>query len=245
MKPTVLSIGPWRNNAELIRDGVVPLGYLLPHWTVVDPTYGEGGFWRLWRPAMLLASDLDPDLSPSGRSVDMSDLPYKSGSVDAVVVDGPYKLNGTSQGNGPSASDKRYGVHIPATRDERHEAIFGGIMEAERVLVSGGKLFVKGQNQINSGEYVQQLRLFTAVAESVGFTLLDELLLVGNRDQPKRSVCTVCDERIMRRNDGTWERIIRGDRTCGGAAHVPDEEDNGQVHSHRNYSTLLVFEKGH
>lgn len=32
MTAPVLSVGEWRNNAELIRDAVVPLGYLHDDW---------------------------------------------------------------------------------------------------------------------------------------------------------------------------------------------------------------------
>ena len=41
------------------------LGYLRDSDHVLDVTYGSGGFWTDWRPASLVASDIDPDRSRS------------------------------------------------------------------------------------------------------------------------------------------------------------------------------------
>lgn len=38
MSAPVLAVGGWRNNAEMIRDAVVPLGYLHSDWCTLDPT---------------------------------------------------------------------------------------------------------------------------------------------------------------------------------------------------------------
>lgn len=51
-----MAAGTWANNAELIRDAVVPLGYLRDEWRTLDPIYGLGRFWTLWRPRSLVFS---------------------------------------------------------------------------------------------------------------------------------------------------------------------------------------------
>ena len=184
MSAPVLAVGGWRNNAEMIRDAVVPLGYLRADWDTLDPTFGLGRFWALWCPDRLVASDLDPAKSPTGTPVDFRDLPHPDASFDAVVFDPPYKLNGTSTGRGASASDADYGVAGPATWQARHELIRDGITEATRVLKPGGMLLVKCQDQVCSGQVRWQTREFAAHAEGLGHRLVDRFDLLGHRPQP-------------------------------------------------------------
>lgn len=89
---TILAFTDVKSNAELIRDVVVPLGYLRSEWRTVDPTYGLGLFWKLWRPEWLVASDLDPEKSPTHEPYDATALPWDDGAFRAGVIDGPYKL---------------------------------------------------------------------------------------------------------------------------------------------------------
>ncbi len=74
---------------RLIAD-VERLGYL--PGTVLDPTYGLGNFWNVYRPAQLTGCDIDPEKSPIGYSVDFRKLPFGDGEFDAVVFDPPYRL---------------------------------------------------------------------------------------------------------------------------------------------------------
>lgn len=73
----------WPTNADLIAD-VAKLGYL--DGPVLDTTYGEGTFWKMWRPNDLTACDIDPAKSPIGYSVDFTSLPFKAGMFRAVRV---------------------------------------------------------------------------------------------------------------------------------------------------------------
>ncbi len=180
----VLSHGAWRNNAELIAD-VARLGYLRSEWRTLDPTYGLGRFWTLWRPERLVASDVDPARSPTGRSVDATATPWASRSFDAVVLDPPFKLNGTSTGRGASVSDDDYGVGGPnVSWQDRHALIEAMITEATRVLRPGGVLLVKCQDQVCSGQVRWQTRIFADHAESLGHRLVDRFDLSSYRAQP-------------------------------------------------------------
>ncbi len=178
-----MAAGTWANNAELIRDAVVPLGYLRADWRTLDPTYGLGRFWTLWRPP-LVGCDLDPAKSPIGRSVDFRHLPWDSDWFDAVVFDPPYKLNGTSTGKGAAASDVDYGVDRWMGVAERHQLITDGITECTRVLRPGGTLLVKCQDQVNGGKVRWQTRIFADHAESLGHRLVDRFDLASYREQP-------------------------------------------------------------
>lgn len=179
---TVPAAFAWPSNAHLIED-VATLGYLRKEWTILDPTYGEGVFWRRWRPDAhnLAGSDLDPAKSPCGSGVDFTALPWPEAAFDAVVLDPPYKLNGTSA----EVGDARYGVHVKATWQERHQLIRDGITECTRVLRPGGYLLLKCQDQVCSGKVRWQTYEFTFHAYGLGLALVDRFDLLGtSRPQP-------------------------------------------------------------
>lgn len=86
----VLAIAKWPTNGHLIAD-CARLGYLRHDDLVLDPTYGYGTFWKVWRPTNLIACDLDVTKSPIGDPVDFTALPFAHLGFDAVVFDPPYK----------------------------------------------------------------------------------------------------------------------------------------------------------
>lgn len=167
------------SNADLIAD-CARLGYLRADWVTVDPTYGLGRFWRRWRPDVLLRHDLDPERAPDGVA-DFRRLPYRDRSVDAVVFDPPYKLNGQA---GSHALDDGYGVASASRWQDRHELIRDGITEAARIVKPGGLVLVKCQDQVSSGRVRWQTIEFVAHADTVGLRLVDMLHLHGARPQP-------------------------------------------------------------
>ena len=183
---TVMAIGTRRNNAELVAD-CAALGYLRHEDTTLDATYGEGRFWTAWRPALLVAVDLHKGGRMKGdqwvETADFTALGYAGQSIPNVVLDPPYKLNGTSTGKGAAASDYAYGVDRPATWQERHDLIFRGIDECARVCAR--MLFVKCQDQVVSGQKRWQTRIFADHAERQGFRLVDMLHVQGSRPQPE------------------------------------------------------------
>ena len=189
-----------RDNADLMVD-CARLGYL--DGLVVDVTYGLGRFWTKHRPDLFFAYDLDPARAVDGvERADCRHLPLHDRSVDTVVFDPPYKLNGTSTGKGAAASDAAYGVagrYVPAA--ERHALLLDGTSEALRV--ARRYVLVKCQDQISSSRYHPQTFLVWRHAVTRGAGLVDLIHVVGGRPQPP------------------------GRR---------------QVHSSRNYSSLLVFE---
>ncbi len=181
---TVLAAHTWRNNAELIAD-VARLGYL--HGRVLDPTYGLGTFWKLWKPDELVACDIDPAKSPIGYSVDFMAFPcvagIEPGSFDAVVFDPPYKLNGTPDG----AIDSRYGVHEVRTADQRMDLMVHGAGRLKYMVRVGGHVLVKCQDQVNSGRMWWQTDMISNIVRGDlrQFVKVDRFDLLGNhRPQP-------------------------------------------------------------
>lgn len=198
--PEVKAFDSYKTNADLIV-AAVRLGYLRADWSTLDPTWGEGTFWKEWRPLSLLSGDLDPAKCPDfDEPLDARRLPFHEDAFDVVVFDGPYKFNGK-----PNAeTDERYGVHLPTRWQDRMELLIDGTRECARVARI--MLLVKCQDQVVSGKKRWQTRILTETAEAAGFGLLDALMFEGGRPQP---------------------------------------EGRTQKHARQNYSTLLVFKRGH
>jgi hypothetical protein len=165
----------WRTNAHLIVD-VARLGYLDGE-VVLDVTYGRGGFWTLWRPTCLVAHDLH-----TLDRVDFRALPEADVSADVVVLDPPYRLNGTPD---RGDFDERFGTDRRMRWQDKHQLIRDGITEAARVLRAGGYLMLKCQDQTCSGRIRWQTREFPDHAETVGLELVDRFDMISTaRPQP-------------------------------------------------------------
>lgn len=174
-----MAIGAWSDNAAMICD-LAALGYVFG--TVLDPTYGLGRFWTRHTPTSLTACDLNPKRSPIGYPVDFRNMPFQDRQFDTVVFDPPYKLNGTG---GSHASDEAYGVELKGVPwQDKMQLCRDGITECVRVLVLGGHLLVKCQDQVCSGAVRWQTRDFADHAESLGCRLVDMVHFTGHRDQP-------------------------------------------------------------
>lgn len=153
----VLAANNWPTNGHLIAD-VARLGYLRKEWRTLDPTYGMGVWWKIFRPTELVVHDkytLD--------GVDFRDLPHADKSFKVVAFDPPYKLNGTDQGEG-----KRFGVDKPMPWQDKMQMIEDGITEGYRVLEDDGYKILKCQDQVCSGAIRWQTDIFTKHAESLG-----------------------------------------------------------------------------
>lgn len=248
----IKAYGDWKSNAAMIRDACVPLGYLGKDRRTLDPTYGYGNFWTLWKPDELVASDLNPEKSPVGESVDATNLPHDPDSFDDVVIDGPYQLNGTPD----LFFNERYGTDEYKDPHQRHGLIKHMMSEAKRVMRPEGHVLVKCQAQTSNGRFWHQPYIFIEHGGKLGLELIDELQYPSYRAQPRRSTCRSCDKKIMLGKDKVWRivsRTIPDKQRCsagyrlaaheqlGGFGHLPGEDE--QTHAHRNFSTLLVFRK--
>ena len=133
------------NNAAMIAS-VAEL-YVKDGQRVADVTYGRGEFWQGVETQRfeLLASDLIT--TPTKQ--DFRRLKYEDGSLDHLVLDPPYMHNA-----GRPMVEARY-KNAETTKGMYHADImrlYGqGILEAWRVLRVGGMLWVKCQDEIESG----------------------------------------------------------------------------------------------
>ena len=169
-------------NARLVED-LATLGYLKKEWLTLDPTYGRGRFWKLWRPKNLWMSDIDP-AHDGVEWGDFTNLRWATDWFDAVVFDPPYKLNGTG---GSHASDEGYAVDDKLTMRHRHDLIYDGIDECLRVLKQGGIFIMKCQDQVSSGKVRWQtikFALYTEGGIAYRAELIDMLFVCGGIPQP-------------------------------------------------------------
>lgn len=203
--PEICAIGTRTTNRALIHD-CYRLGYL--NGIVADITYGHGRFWRDYRPPNLIAFDID---RKCGVTVaDFTALPLVDATIDTVVFDPPYKLNGT-----PTLDlDATYGVGTRTNTRDRRALIFRGLSEAFRV--SRKYVLVKSQDQISSGKYQPLTFEIWAHARGIGAVLIDQLFVTGRREQPfntrqlhaRRDYSTLLvfaiDKRFEIRRDVLW-----------------------------------------
>ncbi len=174
----VMSIGEWRNNAELIAD-VARLGYL--DGLVLDATYGKGRFWKKWNPLMGGGNFVSNDLYTEAMyHFDFRGLPWGDNLFDSVVLDPPYKLNGTPSGQ----MDDDYGVGEKASRQARMNLITDGLIECLRVLKPKGYLLVKCQDMVSGGKVRWQTDEITSTVTLFGHEKVDSFHLRSYRPQP-------------------------------------------------------------
>jgi tRNA G10 N-methylase Trm11 len=116
--------------------------------TVADVTHGKGVFWRKVDKSRfnLLATDIK-------GGVDLTNLPYKDKSIDALVLDPPYM---PTEYTGVNQVKDYYGIDRKFGKDRWHRAVYAiyedGIKEANRVLTDNGVLIVKCQDMVCSNK---------------------------------------------------------------------------------------------
>lgn len=184
----------WATNAALIETAR-DLGYIGAR--VLDPTYGRGNWWKLWRPDELVAHDLILD------GVDFRQLPAE-GLFDTITFDPPYIPQGgrgtstlnTDPGDTISFID-RYGLrHGPSNNKDLRALIHDGMTSFAGVINRRGTLLVKCMSYVNSGAFQPMPRWIATDAEALGFVQIDELIHLRHPGpQPARDV-----QRTARRN---------------------------------------------
>lgn len=182
MTAPILAATAWASNAEMIRD-VAALGYLREGWVTLDPTYGRGTWWKLWKPHALVTHDLRDD------GVDFRSLPEADATFDAVAFDPPYVSVGGRTTTGIPDLHDRYGLtDAPTSPAGLQEIIDAGLKEMLRVVKPSGFVLVKCQDYISSGKLWEGTSRTRNAAVECGFEVFDRLEHVSSpRPQPARS----------------------------------------------------------
>lgn len=179
-------------NAELFRkvlDLHVPTGS-----EVADVTYGKGTFWSDVPETAydVHGTDIDPDRSPTGESVDCRDLPYDDDSFDCVVFDPPYaegyyrRQSDQLAGGGSHQSFREAysnGEVLDTGGSKYHQAVldvyFRGGREAARVLREDGTLVVKTQDEVSANtQELTHVQIIDFYERELGLYTKDLFVLV-------------------------------------------------------------------
>lgn len=196
----VLAAKAWPTNAHLIAD-VAKLGYLRKHDVVLDPTWGDGVWWKAWSPTWLI--------SPR-EGTDFRHLPYDDDAFDAVAYDPPYVCPGGRVTSGIKGMYRRYGIlDAPRTPAELQELMDDGLAECARLVYpsarramsadQNGVILMKCQDYVSGGKLWPGTYLTLKAAERLGLVLEDRFEFLGGiRPQPGGRV-----QRHARRNLST------------------------------------------
>lgn len=166
-------------NSQLIRKAASL--YLKDGQTIADVTYGKGAFWAdtSLENVTLLKSDI---VTIPDAAYDFRSLPYDDCTIDHVVLDPPYMHT-----PGKPMVEERY-QNAATTSKMYHADIIGlytqGMLEARRVLNKGGHLWVKCQDEVQSGKQCwSHVELFN-IATQAGFYGKDLFVLMSNNQPP-------------------------------------------------------------
>lgn len=172
---TVLAADRWPSNAELIK-AVADLGHINDGMTALDPTYGKGVWWKLFRPHNLTVHDIKID------GVDFRNLPHKNGSFWLVAYDPPYVSPGGRKTSTVPAFQQQYGMDKTPKSPEKLqcELINPGLTEVYRVVCKKGRVLVKCQDYISSGKLWLGRHETLTHALSLGFKVIDIFEHIGN-----------------------------------------------------------------
>lgn len=175
---TVYASHRWKGNADLIANGVVPLGYLRKEWETLDSTYGRGTWWKLWRPDVLEAHDLRT------TGMDFRYLPPEwSRRFRVVCLDGPYKLEGRAN----TKTGDRYGLVDYMSVEDRRRLMVDGVVPCAQAVDFKGYLLVKCQDQVCGGKVHWQTDWMTKAAEAMNLVKVDRFDMQSKgREQPPR-----------------------------------------------------------
>ena len=173
------------SNSQLIA--AVAKLYVPDGAVVVDLTWGLGAFWKRFggrRRFTLIGSDIRERAGLSMRA-DFRQLPYGNESVDVAVLDPPYVHD---HGSHMAYARGRYGGN--ETGSMSHAGIMrlyqAGMAEALRVLRPGGTLWVKCQDEVQSGKQCWSHIEIRGIAGDLGLSTKDLFILVGTPRATRR-----------------------------------------------------------
>lgn len=176
MSDLILAATAWPTNAAMIAD-VVRLGYLKNTDLILDPTYGEGGWWKTWRPSI---GRVEAPLYGGGTLWDFRQMYYQDEVFDAVAFDPPYVSVGGRKTSTVKKFQNRYGMdETPNSPQGVQDDINAGLAECWRVVKRGGIVLVKCQDYVSSGRLYPGTHHTLTAAFALGFQLVDRLEHLG------------------------------------------------------------------
>jgi hypothetical protein len=158
---------------------------------ILDMTYGHGNFWRLVDRSKynLVTNDW---LVPADYAQDFRRMSLADTSFDCIVLDPPYMHGGATV---KDSINKVY-----RNQNTSHESVIrlyaGGMLEAARMLRKSGRLVLKCQDEIESGQQRLSHVELIHLGELFGFKLLDLFVVV----QPSTPAMRESYQKTARKN---------------------------------------------
>jgi hypothetical protein len=146
-------------NADLIA-AIAPT-YLEGN-SVLDVTYGRGGWWTRYQPHPFTFHDIAVD------GVDFRHLPESDGSVDVVCYDPPYIPAGGQGTTTAPEYRERFGLAIYRSQAELDQLIQDGLAEVARVARTW--VLVKCCDYVNARHFTLGHRKVLDAADKLGLT---------------------------------------------------------------------------
>jgi hypothetical protein len=161
-------------NSDLIAQ--VARLYLRTGMTIADVTFARGMFWQAVDVAPF--DFLPSDISPQGKGVrkmDFRKLDYADESIDVAVFDPPYlSRSGTN-----SVYARRYQTHLAGKSYSEMLALYvAGMKECRRVVKTGGLLWVKCADEIQTSKFKAAHCDILDAARGMGFEAVDLFVLM-------------------------------------------------------------------
>lgn len=155
-----------------IRDGA----------TVLDATYGNGGFWNRTDTTRFRLARADLlDVPGAGLRADFRRLPLRARSCDVITLDPPYVhvTNGSGRRNIWSTYRNDQTIAAGTTCRDIAQLYRAGMAEAHRALRPGGTCWVKCQDAIEGRQQQWAVLTLHALALELGYRAQDLFVLVN------------------------------------------------------------------
>lgn len=195
------------SNAELIHR-IAPL--YLADGPVMDATYGEGGWWDRYRPADLVAHDLDPS---KGDGVDFTRLPEPDRTYGAITFDPPYIAAGGHATTTVPKFRSRFGIDVPRSAGSVFRLMCAGMAECERVLKPRGFLIVKCSDFVNSATLTMGSKVAVDMADELRLRMWDLIVHHTGAGPQSRDIETPLRARRAHSYLMVFRKRARGGRT--------------------------------
>lgn len=182
LHPSVVFTGHYGRNDGLIAN--VARLYIADGATVLDVSWGNGGFWRRCDTDRfrLIGSDLHALTGIQARA-DYRQLPYRQAIADVVVIDPPY-VPVTSKADRVIHATYRNNVSgLGQHYSDILELYRGSMTEAMRVLRPGGTCWVKCQDLVNGKQQHWSIINIHALGAELGYRV-DDLFVLINPQPP-------------------------------------------------------------
>ena len=184
-----------------------------PGSIVADVTYGKENFWKKVHLSKHRLTLLKTDIK---TGIDLRALPYNDASLDALVLDPPYRQHSPSS-VAHKKMDACYNVSSVNGPDEIRQLYIEGSKEAWRVLNDNAILIVKCQDEIIARKQIWNHIELLLEIEKLGYVCVDLFVLVR-----KSGVIVSHNRQFHAAKNHSYFLVFRKGKGLGGC-YAPDQ----------------------